>query len=75
MAGRKSPPLLDTRFEILFPRVLPAAIERAAARRLVSSAEYIRQSIIERLHHDGIDLASMAEADLAAELKHTVLSV
>ena len=66
MAGRKSPPLLDTRFEILFPKVLPTAIERAAARRLVSSAEYIRQSIIERLHHDGVDLAALVEADLAA---------
>ena len=66
MVGRKSPPLLDTRFEILFPKVLPRAIEIAAARRLVSSAEYIRQSIIARLNEDGIDLAAMVEADLAA---------
>jgi hypothetical protein len=67
MAGRKSPPLLDRRFEILFPSILPEAIEIAAARRLVSSAEYIRQSIIDRLRADGIDLLAMI--DTAAETK------
>jgi hypothetical protein len=44
------------------PSVLPMAVERAAAQRLMTSSEYVRRSVIERLAADGIDLAQIAGA-------------
>jgi hypothetical protein len=37
------------------PACLPAAIDAAAARNLMSASEYIRRSVIDRLKADGID--------------------
>lgn len=44
------------------PSVLPVAIERGAARNLMTASEYVRRSVIERLKADGIDLAQLAGA-------------
>jgi len=44
------------------PSSLPLAVERAAARQLMTSSEYIRRSVIERLKADGIDPSQMAGA-------------
>ena len=38
------------------PPSLPPAIDRAAAKNLMTSSEYIRRSVIDRLKADGIDL-------------------
>jgi hypothetical protein len=37
------------------PASLPAAIDKAASRHLMTSSEYIRRSVIDRLKADGID--------------------
>lgn len=42
------------------PAALPAAIDIAAGRALMSSSEYVRRSSIERLRADGIDPAALA---------------
>ena len=34
---------------------LPAAIDTAAARKLMTASEYVRRSVIDRLRADGID--------------------
>jgi hypothetical protein len=39
------------------PPSLPTAIDKAAAKRLMSPSEYVRRSIIDRLKADGIDPA------------------
>jgi hypothetical protein len=39
------------------PASLPAAIDTAAARNLMTASEYVRRSVIERLRADGIDPA------------------
>lgn len=39
--------------------VLNKAIDRAAAENLMSSSEYVRRSVIDRLRADGIDLSSI----------------
>ena len=36
------------------PAALPTAVEIAATRALMSSSEYVRRSVIERLKADGI---------------------
>jgi hypothetical protein len=37
------------------PSALPLAIDRAAARHLMTASEYVRRSVIDRLKADGID--------------------
>ena len=39
--GRKSAPLLTERYEVMFPTVLPRAIQIAAERALMTPAEYV----------------------------------
>jgi hypothetical protein len=43
------------------PASLPRAIDRAAAKSLMTSSEYIRRSVIDRLKADGIDLAQVTD--------------
>jgi hypothetical protein len=38
------------------PPSLPVAIDKAASRHLMSSSEYIRRSVIDRLTTEGIEL-------------------
>src|SRR6266852_4386026 len=45
------------------PASLPAAIDTAAARNLMTASEYVRRSVIERLRADGIDLEHAASVD------------
>ena len=47
------------------PSILPVAIEKGAAQNLMTSSEYVRRSIIDRLKADGIDPGAMARASLA----------
>jgi hypothetical protein len=42
------------------PASLPDAIDRAASRNLMTSSDYVRRSIVERLQADGIDPAQRA---------------
>jgi len=42
------------------PASLPAAIDTAAARNLMTASEYVRRSVIDRLKADGFDPAQMA---------------
>jgi hypothetical protein len=44
------------------PSILPVAIEKGAAQNLMTSSEYVRRSIIDRLKADGIDPAQLAGA-------------
>ena len=44
------------------PASLPLAIDRAAAKHLMTSSEYVRRSVIDRLKADGIDPAQFAAA-------------
>jgi hypothetical protein len=44
------------------PPSLPPAIDRAAAKNSITSSEYIRRSVIDRLKADGIDLSQYAIA-------------
>ena len=37
------------------PASLPAAIDKAAAKNLMTSAEYVRRSVINKLRADGVD--------------------
>ena len=39
------------------PAVLPPAVETAAQRQCMTSSEYVRRSVIDRLKADGIDPA------------------
>jgi hypothetical protein len=56
----------STRFtERLFvrcPASLPDAIDRAASRNLMTSSEYVRRCIVDRLHAEGIDPAQLVSA-------------
>jgi hypothetical protein len=61
-ALRKSENYFTGNLQIRCPKVLPVAIEKAAAQRLMTSSEYVRRSVIERLKADGIDLAQLAGA-------------
>ena len=54
--GKKPATLLSVRYEVMFREVLPPAIQRAAERALMTPAEYVRRSVIDRLLSDGIDL-------------------
>ena len=62
----KSRPHSSSRFTerllVRCPALLPPAIDRAAAKNLMTSSEYVRRSVIDRLKADGIDLVQLAEA-------------
>lgn len=58
-ALRKSENYFTGNLQIRCPKVLPVAIEKGAALNLMSSSEYVRRSIIERLKADGIDPTGM----------------
>jgi hypothetical protein len=60
VALRKSENYFTGNLQIRCPKVLPAAIEKAAARRLMTSSEYVRRSVIDSLKADGIDPAQLA---------------
>jgi hypothetical protein len=45
--ARKSAPLLTERYEVMFPTVLPRAIQIAAERALMTPAEYVRRAVID----------------------------
>lgn len=61
-ALRNSQPSDASRFtddlRVRCPPALPIAIDKAAARHLMSASEYVRRSVIDRLKADGIDLAA-----------------
>jgi hypothetical protein len=61
-ALRKSENYFTGNLQIRCPKVLPVAIEKAAAQRLMTSSEYVRRSVIDSLKADGIDPAAMAGA-------------
>jgi hypothetical protein len=42
------------------PIALPRAIDKAAARNLMTPSEYVRRSVIDRLRADGIDPSALA---------------
>jgi hypothetical protein len=44
------------------PASLPVAIDKAASRHLMSSSEYIRRSVIDRLVSEGIEVAQVGGA-------------
>jgi hypothetical protein len=43
-------------------RALPAAVKRAAHRKMISASAYVREAIVERLKSDGIDFSSSEAA-------------
>jgi hypothetical protein len=61
-ALRKSENYFTSNLQIRCPRILPVAIEKAAAQRLMTSSEYVRRSVIDSLKADGIDPVQLAEA-------------
>ncbi len=63
IALRKSENYFTGNLQIRCPKILPVAIEKAAAQRLMSSSEYVRRSVIDSLKADGIDPAQMAGAN------------
>lgn len=44
------------------PASLPPAIDRGAAKNLMTASEYVRRSVIDRLKADGIDPGALAGA-------------
>ena len=44
------------------PSVLPPAIDRGAAKNLMTASEYVRRSVIDRLKSDGIDPTAFGAA-------------
>ena len=51
------------RILIRCPASLPPAISRAASKNLMTSSEYVRRSVIERLKADGIYPTQLPDAD------------
>jgi hypothetical protein len=62
MADSENSGLFTNRMFVRCPSTLPLAVERAAARQLMTSSEYVRRSVIDRLKADGIDPAQLAGA-------------
>jgi len=48
--------------QVLVPSSISAAVKDAAAVRMTSHSEYVRQALIERLRNDGHDPARFAPA-------------
>jgi len=61
-AARSDDSSFKARLQVRCPPTLPAAIEKAACGQLMSSSEYVRRSVIERLKADGIDPAQLEVA-------------
>jgi hypothetical protein len=62
MADPENSGLHTNRMFLRCPSTLPAAVELAATRQMMTSSEYVRRSIIDRLKADGIDPARLAGA-------------
>ena len=54
--------LMTKRMLVRCPASLPPAIDCAATKHLMSSSEYVRRSVIDRLKADGIDPTQFAAA-------------
>ena len=54
--------LMTRRVLVRCPASLPPAIDCAAAKHLMTSSEYVRRSVIDRLKADGIDPAQFIAA-------------
>jgi hypothetical protein len=48
--------------QVRCPPILPPAVERAASLNLMTSSEYVRRCIIDRLKADGVKLQSALDA-------------
>jgi hypothetical protein len=46
--------------QVRAPEVLSTAVKIAAARNLMTSSEYVRRSLIDRLRADGVDPSNVA---------------
>jgi hypothetical protein len=56
----ESSPRFPISLRVRCPASLPSAIDRAAEKNLMTSAEYIRRSVVDRLRADGFDPTQMA---------------
>jgi hypothetical protein len=61
-ARHESSPRFPISLRVRCPASLPSVIDRAAEKNLMTSAEYIRRSVIDRLRTDGFDPTQMAGA-------------
>ncbi len=62
-AGETAHPSRFTRnLYVRCPAVLPPAVETAAQRQCMTSSEYVRRSVVERLSADGFDVSLLAGA-------------
>jgi hypothetical protein len=62
MAASENSGLHTKRMVVRCPPTLPGAVELAAVRNLMTSSEYIRRCVVDRLKAEGIDPAQMAGA-------------
>ncbi|MGY4237305.1 hypothetical protein ACVIIW_006252 [Bradyrhizobium sp. USDA 4449] len=53
---------LNVMLQVRATESLTAALDRAAAQKLTSRADYIRLAMLDRLQRDGIDVLRLAEA-------------
>lgn len=61
-ARRQSAPRFPSVIRLRVPASLPAFVDRAAERSMMTSSQYIRESVINQLRADGIDLAQAVDA-------------
>lgn len=61
-AERARPSRFTRNLYVRCPAVLPAVVESAAQRQCMTSSEYVRRSVVERLSADGFDVAALAGA-------------
>jgi hypothetical protein len=54
--NRSKPPRCDAHFNIVAPRVLVDAVQRAAARHWMSANFYARAALLDALERDGIKI-------------------
>lgn len=62
--GSETSTRFTDRMFVRCPPSLPAAIDKAASRQLMSASEYIRRSVIDRLRADGIEPSKLEGAVL-----------
>jgi hypothetical protein len=60
VVGARESVRFTNNLRIRCPASLPSAIDKAAAKNLMTSAEYVRRSVIDRLRSDGIDPSGLA---------------
>jgi hypothetical protein len=58
----ESSPRFPISLRVRCPASLPHVIDRAAEKNLMTSAEYIRRSVVDRLRADGFDPTQLAGA-------------